>query len=83
MISTYENESALIQSELKKLYETVEHDRTALQQYEALIKEQQVQVEKLKKKLKRYEQWVKVRHQRADHSALRYSDELLLFDLEG
>jgi len=59
-METYQNESNLLKTELKKLYKTIEYNRKTLQQYEQLIKDQQISVEQSKKKLIKYDQLFKV-----------------------
>jgi len=59
-METYQNESNLLKTELKKLYKTIEYNRKTLQQYEQLIKDQQISVEHSKKKLIKYDQLFKV-----------------------
>jgi hypothetical protein len=59
-METYKNESNLLKNELKKLYKTIEYNRKTLQQYEQLIKDQQISVDQSKTKLTKYDQLFKV-----------------------
>ncbi len=62
MIETYKNESHLLKTELKKLYKTVEYNRKTSQQYEQLLKDQQLSIEQSTKKLTKYDQLLKVKN---------------------
>lgn len=61
VIENYQTESNLIRTELKKLYKTMEKDRSTLHEYERLIKDQQKLIERSAAKVKKYEDSLKVK----------------------
>ncbi|CAF2464780.1 unnamed protein product [Rotaria sp. Silwood2] len=69
VIETYQDESNLLKTELKKLYKTIEHSRKTQQNYEKIFREQQICIAQSKKKLNKYEQFFK-----------KYDNHLPIFD---